>query len=354
MTNTPSSSIDQHELVDLYSRTISYLRLSITDRCNLRCLYCMPDAEKTHKFHLKSATRLECSDLLSYEELIRIVEIAVAMGMDKLRLTGGEPLVRRGVIDFIDNLSAIDGLEDIRITTNGVLLAENAERLYRAGIRNINISLDTLNAERFEDITGYDKFDQVWAGIQAAKALGFNIKINVVAMRGMNDNEFVDFARLAVTEPFQIRFIEFMPVGVHSSWKEKHFISADDMAGLFTPDYTLVPVKKSAFEGPATMYRINDDAGNSGKLGFISPISHHFCKNCNRLRLTSEGKLRSCLLKDKERDLKTLIRGGGTDEEIKEIIKMTILDKPQGHKLQDKLGGGATENCSGQMSKIGG
>ncbi len=334
---------DPGELVDMFSRTISYLRLSLTDRCNLRCVYCMPE-DGEHKLHL-----LQYEDLLSFEELLRIVKLAVKMGMNKLRLTGGEPLVRRGVMDFIGSLADIDGLDEIRVTTNGVLLHEKAAGLYDAGIRKLNISLDTMKAERFRHITGSDMFEQVWQGIETAASLGFDVKLNVVAMQGVNDDEFVDFARLAGEKPYQVRFIEFMPVGNHSTWNRASYISSSDLKKQIGKFGKLEQFPGCRMDGPARVYTITAENGLKGKIGFISPISHHFCDTCNRLRLTSAGRLRACLLHDREADLKTLLRSGATDDEIRCLIKQTILDKPKGHTLaEDRL------NCSGQMSRIGG
>ncbi len=331
------------DLVDSFSRTISYLRLSLTDRCNLHCKYCMPDDDT------KGLQVLQHEDLLTYEELLRIVNIAVNMGMNKLRLTGGEPLVRKGVMGFVASLAKIKGLEEIRLTTNGVLLSDKAVGLYEAGIRKLNISLDTMRPERFKSITGVDMFHKVWKGIETAERIGFDVKLNVVAMKGVNDDEFVDFARLAVDRDFQVRFIEFMPVGSDSTWKEASYISSADLKEMIGKIGVLEPLSGCRMDGPARVYTLDMPDGRQGKVGFISPISHHFCETCNRLRLTSAGRLRACLLHDKEADLKSLLRGGATDEELRALIRQTILDKPKGHTLaDDKI------NCSGQMSRIGG
>ena len=344
-------------LVDQFSRTISYLRLSLTDRCNLRCSYCMPhipDLTQGNDASVKTGKFLAHSDLLSYEELLRVVRLAVAMGMNKLRLTGGEPLVRKGVLDFIEQLSFLEGLEQVRLTTNGVLLAEYAEKLYAGGIRHINVSLDTLQPEKFKKITGYDYFTKVWHGLQVAKQIGFKIKLNVVAMKGVNDDEFQDFGRLALAQPFQVRFIEFMPVGDKNSWQEEQFIKAEEIKELISQLGVLTPFHKEYGDGPARMFDLESPDNRKGAVGFISPISHHFCDQCNRLRLTSEGKLRSCLLNDKETDLKSLLRKGASDQEIMSSIRRTILDKPQGHTLQDGLATKERSSCSGRMSRIGG
>jgi GTP 3',8-cyclase len=343
MDNQKQTVKNNGDLVDMFSRTISYLRLSLTDRCNLRCVYCMPVDDEN------GLQVMQHKDLLSYEELLRIVELAVGMGMNKIRLTGGEPLVRRGVMDFIASLSQIDGLDEIRLTTNGVLLHEKAAGLYAAGIRKLNISLDTMRPERFKKITGADLFHQVWKGIETATRLGFDVKLNVVAMKGVNDDEFVDFAKLALDKPFQVRFIEFMPVGDHSTWNEASYISSSDLKKKIGTLGTLEPLPGCKMDGPARVYSLTTEKGLKGNVGFISPISHHFCDTCNRLRLTSAGRLRACLLHDREADLKSLLRKGATDDEIRGLIKQTILDKPKGHTLaEDQL------KCSGQMSRIGG
>lgn len=341
-------------LIDRFSRTISYLRLSLTDRCNLRCIYCMPEESHDKNTHVKTLKFLEHTDLLSYEELLRVVRLAVSMGMNKLRLTGGEPLVRKGVMDFIHQLSVIDGLEEIRLTTNGVLLEEHAERLYAEGVRHVNVSLDTLQPEKFKYITGKDHFNKVWAGLLAAKRIGFKIKLNVVAMKGLNDDEFQDFARLAFEQPFQVRFIEFMPVGEKTSWNKGKFIRADEIMIQLAKVGNLTALEKPHGKGPARIFELVSPDGRNGEVGFISPISHHFCDECNRLRLTSEGMLRSCLLNDDETDLKSLIRKGTSDKELVQSIKKTVLNKPQGHTLQQDLTVEERTSCCGQMSRIGG
>jgi len=341
-------------LVDQFSRTISYLRLSLTDRCNLRCIYCMPGESQDNDTNVKTGKFLAHSDLLSYEELIRVVRLAVKMGMNKLRLTGGEPLVRKGVLDFISQLSLLDGLEQVRLTTNGVLLAEYAEKLYAGGIRHINVSLDTLQSEKFQKITGKDHFAKVWDGLMEAKRLGFRIKLNVVAMKGVNDDEFMDFGKLALEQPFKVRFIEFMPVGEKNSWQKDQFIRAEEIKELISELGVLTPFKNRHGEGPARMFDLESPDKKVGAVGFISPISHHFCDQCNRLRLTSEGRLRSCLLNDQETDLKALLRGGASDQEIMGSIRQTILDKPQGHSLQDDLTTEQRPSCGGECHEIGG
>jgi len=326
-------------LTDMFARSISYLRISLTDHCNLRCQYCTPQ---------EGQIKLASDELLSYEEILRVVRIAVSLGIEKVRLTGGEPLVRREVLIFIKALAEIPGLTDIRLTTNGVLLAEYAEALHKAGISKLNISLDTLRPERFRQITGVDAFARVWAGISKARELGFSpIKLNVVALKGVNDDEFIDFARLTLTEPLQIRFIEFMPIGASSLWDKGKYISSQEIMERLKPLGPLEPVEAKRMDGPARIYRF---AGAAGSVGFISPISHHFCDRCNRLRLTSEGRLRSCLLSDQETDLRKSLRSGATDEEVRGLIVAAILNKPKGHTISSEGGG----SCHGQMSRIGG
>jgi len=314
----------------------------------------MPGVPEDNKANIKTGNFLKHSDLLSYEELLRVVRLAVAMGMNKLRLTGGEPLVRRGVLDFIHQLGLLDGLEQVRLTTNGVLLAEYAERLYAGGIRHINVSLDTLHPEKFKKITGYDYFDKVWHGLQVAKDLGFKIKLNVVAMKGVNDDEFLDFGKLALEQPFKVRFIEFMPVGAKNSWQKEQFIRAEEIKIIIAELGILTPFRKEHGEGPARMFDLEAPDQRKGAVGFISPISHHFCDQCNRLRLTSEGRLRACLLNDKETDLKALLRGGAVDQTIIAAIRQTILDKPKGHTIQEDPTIVKQPSCDGRMSRIGG
>ena len=217
-----------------------------------------------------------------------------------------------------------------------------------AGISKLNISLDTLIPERFQQITGVDAFAKVWGGISKARELGFNpIKLNIVALKGINDDEFIDFARLTLTEPLQIRFIEFMPIGASALWDKSKYISSQEIMELLKPLGPLAPVEAKRMDGPARVYRL---AGAVGSVGFISPISHHFCDRCNRLRLTSEGRLRSCLLSDQETDLRGSLRSGASDEEIRALIIAAILNKPKGHTISPDSAG----DCHGQMSRIGG
>ena len=326
------------KLVDMFARTISYLRLSLTDQCNLRCIYCTPKG---------SEAKLPSNELLTYEELLRICKVAVQLGVGKIRLTGGEPLIRKEVMGFIRQLTSIDGLDDVRITTNGTFLADKAVELYETGIRKINISLDTLDPAKYKELTGADLWEKVWTGIRAVREKGFApIKLNVVALRGINDEEFIDFARLTLENDLHVRFIEFMPMGKRTIWEKDKYIPAAEILAAIAPLGTLEPIASRKFDAPARLYRIK---GAQGSVGVISPISHHFCDKCNRLRLTSEGRLRSCLLNEQETDIKQVIRSGGGEEEIMQTIIATVRNKPKGHTIDhDNL------NCHGRMSRIGG
>jgi cyclic pyranopterin phosphate synthase len=330
---------EQGRLIDSFSRSVSYLRVSLTDQCNLRCFYCTPRP---------LADKLPAGELLSYEELLRVITVASGLGIRKVRLTGGEPLVRRDITGFIRQLMRIDNIEEVRITTNGLLLAEKSTELYDAGIRKLNISLDTLQPEKFKEITGVNAFAQVWQGIEQSLQQGFStVKINVVAMNGINDDEFIDFARLSMAKPVQVRFIEFMPMGNDSNWHEDYYVTSAEIMAKIASLGELTPISSGKLDGPARTYRLPDALGT---VGFISPISDHFCSQCNRLRLTSEGQLRSCLLTDNETDLKSIIRGGGGEDDIRAALIETIKHKPKGHKLSES----EISNCHGRMSRIGG
>lgn len=334
-------------LIDLFSRTISYLRLSLTDRCNLRCMYCVTEEESTG-----CLAKLCHDDLLTYEELLQVVQVAVAMGITKVRLTGGEPLVRRNIMQFIHALTRIEGLDDVRITTNGVLLEQYGPELFAAGVTKVNISLDSLRPERVEAITGVDCFAQVWRGVETVLALGFApVKLNMVAMRHINDDEILDFARLSQQLPLQIRFIEFMPIGESTRWNADTFIGTDEIMDRISALGNLIPLQKGRNDGPAQVFRLGEAA--AGTLGFISPLSHHFCNRCNRLRLTSAGTLRSCLLHDDEVDLRAVLRSNPTEAAIRDALLTAIRLKPQGHQLEERMRRSGSD-CHGRMSRIGG
>jgi GTP 3',8-cyclase len=330
-------------MLDKYDREINYLRVSITDRCNLRCTYCRPKEGISLKGH---------DDILRYEEIIRIVSQAVKMGLIKVRLTGGEPLVRRGFIEFARDLKKIQGLQDISLTTNGILLDQYAEDIFKAGITRINISLDSLDKDKYFQITRGGRLDDVFRGIAAAEKAGFSpIKINTVVINGFNDNEAIDFAQLALKKPFQIRFIEIMPISEVNENQPAEFLSTNRLFERIREHFQLEPLagKKHKSDGPARIYKVK---GGMGEIGFINPVSDHFCSTCNRLRLTADGKLRACLLKDEEIDLRATLSRHCDDEELAGLIRQAILLKPEKHDLNctDRH----LKKCHRDMSDIGG
>ncbi len=326
------------KLIDPYNRHLNYLRISITDRCNLKCIYCVPR-------HL--IPRLSHDEILTYEEILRLVRIGVRLGISKIRVTGGEPLVRKGVYGFLTDLSGLDGLVDLSLTTNGVTLKDNLNKIKAAGIKRINISLDTLNPKKFERITGFDLFDQVWQGIEMALSLGFHpIKLNIVALNGINDDELADMAHLSFDYPLHIRFIEYMPIG-ESQIGNAPLLLAPEIKKRISVLGKLIPVAKTINDGPAQRYHF---VGAAGEIGFIHALSHHFCDRCNRLRLTARGQLRPCLLSDHHEDVRDIMRSGGTDEQLAKVFFKAVRHKPSDHNL-------AIQNPSrvcGQMSSIGG
>ena len=325
--------------IDRNNRVINYLRISLTDRCNLRCAYCMPE---------EGIRCLPHAEILTYEEILRLARLAVGGGIRKVRLTGGEPLVRKGVVEFVCRLGELEGLEVIGLTTNGVLLADYAEDLRACGVSRINVSLDTLRPDRYARITRRDAFHRVLEGLRAAERAGFKpIKINVVAMRGVNDDEILDFARLSLEKPYHVRFIEFMPVGAENGWTKDRFISTDEIRERIGRLGSLRPLQHRPMDGPAERFVLE---GGRGEIGFIGALSHRFCSQCNRLRLTSAGTLRGCLFSDEEIDVKTPLRSGASDEVLSGLIQRAIETKPAGHGslLQ------SPRKCSRPMSTIGG
>jgi len=337
-----------NKLIDNFGREISYLRVSITDRCNYRCIYCQ--SEKEFEF-------IPHQEILRFEEIVEIVQEAVNLGITKVRITGGEPLVRKGIVNFIKQLRKIDRLEDISLTTNGFFLSEYAEKLKDAGLNRVNISLDSLQEEKYKKITRGGSLERALKGINfALKARLLPIKINTVLLRGINDDEVEDFVRLALERPLNIRFIEFMPSGeeVINEFKNK-FISVQEIKEKLIRKYLLNPIKISTANGPAKYYQIK---GGQGTIGFITALSQHFCKTCNRIRLTSEGKLRPCLFSNTEVDIKQAIRKLAGDKSegflrkkiIRDKLKEVVRLKPEGHKLNIKN----QDNLSFHMSRIGG
>jgi GTP 3',8-cyclase len=326
------------KLIDPCNRYLNYLRISITDRCNLKCIYCVPR---------DMVPRLPHDDILTYEEILKLVGVGVKLGISKIRVTGGEPLVRKGVYGFLAELSRIKELTDLSLTTNAVALKDNIKKIESAGIKRINISLDTLNPAKFEKITGLDLFDQVWQGIEGALEAGFYpIKINVVALNGVNDDELLDMARLSFDYPFHIRFIEYMPIG-QSQMGNGPLLLAPEIKKRISVLGNLLPVRNSADDGPAQRYRFN---GAPGEVGFIHALSHHFCDRCNRLRLTAQGQLRPCLLSDHHEDVRGPLRSGCSDDQLAEIFFRAVRHKPSDHNLAVQ---NPTRVC-GQMHSIGG
>jgi cyclic pyranopterin phosphate synthase len=321
--------------LDSFGRSIDYLRISVTDRCNLRCIYCMPP---------EGVPQMSHSEILSYEEIRAVVQAAAQLGINKIRLTGGEPLVRADFPVLVKMLSQIEGIIELSLTTNGALLKNYAQALKQAGLFRVNVSLDTLRASRFQHITRLGRLKDVLEGISAAKKAGFDpVKINTVVMRGINDDEILDFARMTYREGWHVRFIELMPFkrvaeSVPSVELRQHISSLG----------RLEPCMSITGNGPATYYRL---ARAKGTIGFISPLSEFsFCSRCNRIRLTPDGKLRPCLLGDDEIDLKMPLRNNASLEELKHLILKAVASKPEHHHLQ----GGNVRLVKRKMSQIGG
>lgn len=323
------------QLIDPKNRKLDYLRISVTDRCNLHCVYCNP---------LGEGEKLRHKDIFTYEEILRTTRIAASMGVAKVRLTGGEPLVRKGVSELVPRLAGIPGIKDISITTNGVLLKDKAERLMQGGIRRVNVSLDSLKRERYKQITGVDALDDVLEGLEVSREIGFDpIKINVVIMRGINDDEILDLAELSLSYPYHVRFIEYMPMCTERSDLSFNHLAGDIIKEELKELGDLLPVSGSHMDGPAERFKFK---GAPGEIGLINPISHHFCYRCNRLRLTSTGHLRPCLLSDIQVDLKTPIRQGASDEEIRRIFLESARLKPGGHHLWENISPFHADMCS--------
>lgn len=331
-------------LKDAHGRVIDYLRISLTDRCNFRCIYCMPE---------EGVCSLDHDEILSIEEIERIVHVASKLGFKSIRLTGGEPLVRKGVVELVDSITNIDGIDNVSLTTNGVLLPQMADDLKRAGLSRVNISLDTLDPVQFREITRVGNLDDTLAGIDAALEVGFNpVKINAVTVRRLHQ-DFLDFAKLSIDRPLHVRFIEYMPVGndagTSDGWGQEDVIESEELIDIINEQAVsaglgqLIAAKTNPLGwGPAKYYEFE---GAEGTVGFISPLSRHFCSQCNRLRLTADGKIRACLFSDDELDIKTAARNA-SDKEIERVLKTALGIKPDEH--HDRIG---TER---NMSQIGG
>ncbi len=335
-------------LRDNFSRIIDYLRISITDRCNMRCVYCMPAEGIFPASH---------REILTYEEIIRVVTIAAGLGVRKVRITGGEPLTRKNIIFLVSSLNKIRGIEDLSMTTNGLLLEKYAEELAAAGLNRVNVSVDSFNPEKYREITRGGDLSAVLRGLRAAERAGLDpIKINMVPIRGINENEVVDFAKLTLESDSHVRFIEFMPSGYHGEWSPEKYVTTDELKRIIGTIAPLAPLRMRK-DGPSRYYRIK---GAKGVVGFISALTHHFCEDCNRLRMTSDGKLRPCLFSETEIDLKYPIRSGAPDAEIERLLRLSISVKPRGHNIgkagiEPQTGGGDSGVIYKRpMSKIGG
>jgi cyclic pyranopterin phosphate synthase len=311
-----------NQLLDSWGRAHNNLRISVTDRCNIRCVYCMPE-----EVHFQPRAKL-----LSFEEIERFVRIALPLGIDKVRLTGGEPLVRKNLVTLVEKLAPIPGLKDIGLTTNGILLAPYARSLRDAGLKRINISLDTMDAARFERLTRRTGLEQVIEGILAAKAAGFSpVKVNAVAIRGETEEDVLPLALFARQHGLELRFIEYMPLDAGHLWEREKVLFAADIIELLTHEFgPLAPASNQDPRTPALDYEYSD---GGGIVGFIASVSRPFCMSCNRIRLTADGKLRNCLFSLEETDVRGLLRGGAPDSEIVQAIRDCVASKWEGHEI---------------------
>ena len=312
----------QNTLVDTFGRLHDSLRISVTDRCNIRCFYCMPE-------DVKFGPREE---ILSFEEITRFVRVAATMGVRKIRLTGGEPLLRKGLPELIAQIAEIPGIDDLALTTNAVLLKQQAKSLYEAGLRRLNVHIDTLDRERFHKITRRDDLPKVLDGLSEAKALGFGrIKLNVVAVRDLIEPDIVPMAMYAREHGFEVRYIEFMPLDSQGLWDRERVLLADTMIGMLSREIApLEAIPDADPRAPATEYRFTD---TGDRVGFVASVSKPFCMNCNRIRLTADGKLRYCLFAIEETDVRELLRENGSDEAIREALRTNIREKWIGHQI---------------------
>ena len=337
---TPHHKTVPPVLSDSFGRVINNLRISVTDRCNFRCRYCMPE---------EGMVWMEKSELLTFEEITRVTRLFAELGVTRIRLTGGEPLMRKDLHLLVEKLTLLPGIRDIALTTNGFFLAEQARLLYKAGLRRINVSLDSLDPVKFNLMTRRDYYGKVWEGLHAVEALGIRpIKLNAVLIRGVNDDEIGAFAYLARTKPYIIRFIEFMPIGLGDGWSNEKVVTSREIIETIERETgkKLVPVERRG-DQPADRFTFEDGLG---EIGFISSVSEPFCDQCNRVRITSDGKLRTCLFSLGETDLKQLVRGGATDGEIKLAIEDAVWKKEAGHLINQP----SFTRPERTMSQIGG
>ncbi len=305
---------------DMLGRNINYIRVSVTDRCNLRCRYCMPEQGIKKKEHC---------EMLTLEEIYQVIEACMPLGIDKVRLTGGEPLIRRDIVQLVEKLSKLTQLKDIALTTNGMLLPEYAAALKKAGLTRVNISLDTLNGEKYKEITRGGDLQDVLKGIEAAKECGLMpLKINTVLIGGFNDDEISDFVKLTLNDNIDVRFIELMPIGQAADWNTSKFIPNTIVLDRVKE---LVPIERSEASSPAMLYKL---PGGKGRVGLINPVSHKFCGDCNRIRLTADGKLKPCLHSNQEIDVKPILRDNIGS--LEDAIKEAVYAKPQQHGLGEE------------------
>lgn len=337
--SAPVIDITRELLADEFNRPITYLRISVTDKCNLRCVYCMPE---------RGLAWLPKTEILSYEEIAQLVRAAASVGVRSVRLSGGEPLIRKNLSHLVEELAAIEGIHDIALSTNGLLLEEQIDALMAAGLRRVNVSLDTLREDRFLEIARRPGLDRVLAGIDAAIARGMApVKINCVVMRGQNDDEIAAFAQWTKERAVFVRFIEVMPVHENLDVQREAYVSADEILERVRAIGDLQPVSGPGGNGPARYFAF---PGAPGAVGVISPLSHDYCERCNRVRLTANGRLRLCLFGDYEIDLRTPLRSGASQAEIADILRASMLIKPERHHL--KLGEAASRMRA--FSEIGG
>src|SRR5579872_3398386 len=310
-------------LLDTFGRIHDNLRISVTDRCNIRCFYCMPEDNVNY---------VAREEILSFEEIERFVGVATSLGVTKLRITGGEPLVRKDLPVLIRKLAALPGIKDLALTTNGVLLARHAEALYEAGLRRLNVHLDTLDRERFLRITRRDDLPKVLEGLETARRIGFGpIKINAVAVKNLVEPDIVPLVRFGRERGYEVRFIEFMPLDSQGLWSRENVLSADEMIETLSREISpLIEIPDRDPRAPATEYRFADGIG---RIGIVASVSRPFCMNCNRIRLTSDGKIRYCLFAIEETDVKGLLRSGAPDEQIAAAIRGNVLQKWMGHEI---------------------
>jgi GTP 3',8-cyclase len=311
--------------MDGHGRRIGDLRVSVTDRCNFRCQYCMP---------AEGLPWLERTEILTFEEIVRLVDLFASMGVGDVRLTGGEPLVRRDFPTLAGMLARLEGVEDLSVTTNGFLLGRDAERLVASGINRFNVSVDSLQRDRFYELTRRDALDQVLAGLEALAAFpeAHPIKINAVAMRGFTEEEILPFARFARATPYEVRFIEFMPLDADRSWTRAKMLTGEEIRAEIETVYPLEPESRE----PSSTARVYRFADGVGRIGFINPVSEPFCADCNRVRLTADGRLRTCLFSLNETDLREPLRAGASDEELEDIIRAAVWRKELKHHVGER------------------